>query len=91
MVMLIHVLIRGVGKNLSRGGGVLDETFQKGSLCTDLFPNTLCRKCIKFTPHKKAKGGGGSRTTPLTHPFKFPPLLLVYTKKHRGGCIRGSL
>ena len=40
---------RGVGRNFSRGV-VLSAIFQKGSFCTDLFCNTLYRKCIKLAP-----------------------------------------
>ena len=33
-------------------GGRLNGIYQKGSNCTDLIPNTLYRKCIKFAPKK---------------------------------------
>ena len=47
---------RGVGRNISRGWGevIVNVVLQKDSNCTDLFPNTLYWKCIKF-------GGGGGR------------------------------
>ena len=45
---------RGVGRNFSRGV-VLNAIFQKVFFCTDLLPNTLYRKCMKFAPKK---GGG---------------------------------
>ena len=41
--------IRGVGMNFS-GGGHFKWNFSKGSFCTDLFPNTLYRKCITPPP-----------------------------------------
>ena len=40
-----------VGRSCSRRGGVvLNAVFQKDSFCTDFFPSTLYRKCIKFAP-----------------------------------------
>ena len=41
---------RGVERifSMGGGGGVSNAIFQKGSICTDLFPNTLYRKCRKF-------------------------------------------
>ena len=52
--------------------------------CTDLIPNTLYRKLIKFVLKKGVGGGGGvGRTTlPFLPPFpsleKLLPMLLIY-------------
>ena len=63
--------LRGVGRILSRGGGVvLNVNFQKCSLCTDLFTNTSYRKCIQFAPPPRKKGaGGGGGDPPLPTPL----------------------
>ena len=50
------------------GGVVLNATFLKCSFCTDLFPNTLYRKCITFPPPPSP--------TPLDHVFKYGTHLL---------------
>ena len=42
---------RGVGRILSQPP-VLNGIFQRGSFCTDLFPDTLYRKYIKFAPNR---------------------------------------
>ena len=42
--------------------------FQKGSFCTDLFPNTLYRKCIKFAP-KRVGGASDSLDPPFPTPL----------------------
>ena len=55
--------IRGVGRNFSREG-CLNVTFQKCSLCNDLFTNTLYRNCIKYAPQK----GGGVIQPPRPSP-----------------------
>ena len=45
---------RGVGRHFSRGGGRFKCSFfpffKKDLFCTDLFPNTLHWKCIRFAP-----------------------------------------
>ena len=46
----------GARKDSFKGGFALNEIFQKGSLCIDLFPITVYRKCIKFGPG--GRGGG---------------------------------
>ena len=51
---------RGVGRNFPRVV-VLNAIFHKGYLFTDLFPNTLYRKCIKFAPKK---GGSSDPSDP---------------------------
>ena len=56
--------LRVVGWNFIRGV-VLNVTFQKGYFCTDLFPNTLYRKYIRFAPKKIGGGAGGSRSRKL--------------------------
>ena len=48
---LLQNNFRGVGRTFSRGV-VLNAAFQKGYFCTDLIPNTLYRKCIKFAQKK---------------------------------------
>ena len=50
---------------------MLNINFLKGYFCTDLYPNTLYRKCIKVAPKK---GGGGSSAPPLP-----TPLYVAYT------------
>ena len=57
------VHIRGVGRNFSMGGR-FKCYFLKGYFCTDLDPNTLYKKCIKFAPRN---GGGGRPTPPPPH------------------------
>ena len=46
----------------------------KGVFCTDLCPNTLYRKCIKFAPKK-----GGS-SDPLDPPLSYAPVTPVNMK-----------
>ena len=58
-----NAITRGVGRNSSKGGRFECFYFQKGYFWTDLFPNTLYRKCIKIALKK------GDRPTPS------PPLL----------------
>ena len=43
---------RGVGRNFTGGWGgvVLNVNFYKGYFCTDLFPNTLYKKCVESPP-----------------------------------------
>ena len=76
--------IRGVGRNFSTGGGVvLNGNFLKGCYCTDLCPNTLYRKCIKFAPKK-----GGRPPPPLPTPLTIEDDLLnnsLYHVKGWGG------
>ena len=57
------VHIRGVGRNFSMGGR-FKCYFLKGSFCTDLDPNTLYKKCIKFSPKK---GGLSDPPPPLSY------------------------
>ena len=58
---------QGRRKELFKGGGVvLNVNFKKVFFCTDLCPNTLYRKCIKFAPKK-----GGS-SDPPDPPFPTP-------------------
>ena len=66
----------GVVRNFPRGGGgvVLNVTFQKCSVCTDLFNNTLYRNCITFPPPPQEKRGGGLSSDHPDPPLP-PPLL----------------
>ena len=73
---------RGVGRTFSRWV-VLNATFQKLNFCTDLVPNTLYRKCIKFA-HKR--GGGGRPTT--RPPFPTPLVGLMTCFPQRGSTIK---
>ena len=61
---------RGVGRNFSMGVVLNVFFFKKGSYCTDLFPNTLYRKCIKFGPKKM-----GSSDPSDPSPFPIRPCL----------------
>ena len=47
---------QGRRKDICKGGGVvLNVTYIKGYFCTNLFPNTLYRICIKFAPKNNNK------------------------------------
>ena len=48
-----------------------------GLICTDLFPNTSYRTCIKFALEKKRRGGGGG-ILPTPPPRVSPMPLHVY-------------
>ena len=67
------------------GGVVLNVNFKKGYFCTDLGPNTLYRKCIKFAPKK---GRGGGFPTPSTPPpLPTPPLVVMKCQTSQFGII----
>ena len=47
----LHVQARRIGGGgdfLKGGGGPLNRIYQQGSLCTDFFPITVYRKCVKI-------------------------------------------
>ena len=82
---------RGVGSNFSRGwrgGGWGGEVrlkcyFQKGSFCTDLFPNKLyIGNVYKFTLKQKKGGGGGGGDPLLPTPLRMD---IDYENSHDGG------
>ena len=65
---------QGRRKESFKGGGIfLNAIFQKGSFYTDLFHNTLNRKCIKLLKWVGVGvGGGGSSDL-----FKKVPFTLI--------------
>ena len=79
---------QGRRKDFFKGGGVvLNVNFQKGSFCTDLFLNSLYRKCIKFGPKK---GGSSDPSDPLlpTPPVEWNARLTLPPRLIRGALAR---
>ena len=62
--------IRGVERIFFKGAGVvLNAIFQKGSFCTDLFPNIFFNRNCIIICLKKERGGGRPAPPP---PFPTP-------------------
>ena len=60
------------------GGALLNVIFQKGSFCTDLYPNTVQIYKICLPPQtKKAGGGGEGHLTLPPPPLSYAPALLI--------------
>ena len=56
--------------------GYRKEFFEGGLFSTDLFPNTLCRKCVKFFPKKGVSSDPSN--TPFLHPLNNTHVLRKY-------------